>query len=731
MNNFISDNETPHENEMLKYARYYHDELGWSLIPVSKEKRPLIQWMRYQETKATLEEIEGWIQRWPDMCLGAVTGEISGIVAIDIDEQDPDVSSYPVTAMSKTGRNGRHLFYEYPGKHIANAVRMLPNTDLRGDGGFVVIAPSVSIHGSYEWINTPLQYDFVPFPQNLLPQASAKTATNWQEFVQEKVPEGQRNDAATAYAGKLRHDLSPELWETAGWSGLKQWNQDNCSPPLSEKELRDVFNSVGRYPNEKKNGETAKDPQDLQLLSLVTKNTGITLFHDQYGTAYARLPIRDHLETWACKSSSFKKWLAKSAYEKSGRHVPGSTALANVLTVIESIAEFDGDRHNLGNRVAMQSGDVWYDLANDRWQAVRITPQGWSIENDPPILFRRFSHTEAQVTPVSGGNVRDVFNFVNISDREQQILFAVYLVSCFLPGFAHPMPYVYGPQGSAKSTLSKVVRKLVDPSKIEVISLTNNPEQLAQQLNHHHLVFYDNVSYIKGDVADLLSRAITGSGFSKRVNYSDDDDFIFNVQVNVGINGINLSVAHKPDLLERSILFELERMEDSGRKEEHELMAAFAEAQPRIFGAILDTVAKALALKPSISVPSLPRMADFALYGCAIAEALGYGQDEFLDAYRANIASQTEEVINNDSTAVLLVKFMRNQDEWTGSYTDLLNALKREELDSMRPDMTLPKNAAALSRKLGVLKTTLAAAGIHFTVNKGEQRSITIRRIQA
>jgi hypothetical protein len=392
------------------------------------------------------------------------------------------------------------------------------------------------------------------------------------------------------------------------------------------------------------------------------------------------------------------------------------------------MAEFDGKRYELSNRVAMRDGEVWYDLANEKWQAIRITPEGWSIVKDPPILFRRYSHSEAQVTPVAGGSVRDVFNFVNITDEEQQLLFAVYLVASFVPGFPHVMPYIYGPQGSAKSTVSKVVRKLADPSKIEVVSLRSNEKELAQQLSHHWLVFYDNVSYIPDDVADLLCRAITGSGFSKRQLYTDDEDVIYNIQANVGINGINLSAAHKPDLLERSILFELERVEESDRRDEHEMEAEFSEARPQILGAIFDAVASALALKPTITVSSLPRMADFALYGCAIAEVLGYGQQAFLDAYLRNLKSQTEEVLNNDATAMLIMELMRNIEEWMGTATELLQALKSKEMDSMRSDGSLPKNGSALTRKLNVLKTTLDAAGIEFSVSKGEHRSVTLRK---
>ena len=65
-----------------------------------------------------------------------------------------------------------------------------------------------------------------------------------------------RNDTATSYAGKLLHDLSPDLWESAGWISLKDWNSTHAKPPLLESELRAVFESIGQ--KEKETGAQAR-----------------------------------------------------------------------------------------------------------------------------------------------------------------------------------------------------------------------------------------------------------------------------------------------------------------------------------------------------------------------------------------------------------------------------------------------------------------------------------------
>ncbi len=368
---------------------------------------------------------------------------------------------------------------------------------------------------------------------------------------------------------------------------------------------------------------------------------------------------------------------------------------------------------------------LWYDLCDTQWRAVRITAAGWSIEDNSPPVFRRYSHQAAQVEPIEGGTVADLLPFLNLQSDDQKILFLVCVVAFFIPGFPHPILYIYGPQGSAKSTNSKSVRTLTDPSKIEVVSMPKDEEQLVQQLSHHHTLFFDNVSKISDAISDLLCRAVTGSGFSKRKLYTDDEDVIYTLLANIGINGIEL-VPSKPDLLERSVLIELWRIAKGERRQLHELEADFERELPRLLGAIFTAVSKALALYPSVHVDELPRMADFTQWGCAIAEALGYTQQEFLDAYRRNIGQQNDAVIGDHIEAAIIMEFMSDKGVWTGSASALLAALKESNPANVGE---LPKQANVFSRNLFALKTNLEEVGLQLSRSNGSKRTITIRNL--
>lgn len=91
---------------------------------------------------------------------------------------------------------------------------------------------------------------------------------------------------------------------------------------------------------------------------------------------------------------------------------------------------------------------------------------------------------------------------------------------------------------------------------------TNIPRdinELVQQLYHNYIVYYQNLSTIKEWISDALCEAVTGTEFSKRQLFTDDEDIIYFFQRCISFNGVNL-VATKADLLDRKISIQLERI---------------------------------------------------------------------------------------------------------------------------------------------------------------------------
>ncbi len=729
----------------MREAAHQYLNIGFSVFPCGADKRPLIKWTKYQTERATHGEIETWFKQMPDMNIGIATGALSGIAVVDV-EAGGDIERFPPTVMAKTQGQGWHLYYKYPSDEIRNSTRITDLTDVRGIGGFVVAPPSIGAKGSYEWIRAPWDFEMAEYPaevMNALVKTKASVLLNsnntkgWRELIKEDVIEGERNNMATKIAGGLLNHYPMEQWENKAWPAYQKWCLYHCKPPMPDDEARRTFDSI-RQAEETGRAEQsdseAKNQADV-LIDMVTTNPDIELFRDEYDIAFVKMNSKDQKETWNCRSRKFSLWLLYSYRETFG-FAPQPSAISLAVQALEGKAIFKGKQYKLHNRVANADGATWYDLADKQNRVIRITPDGWSIVSDPPILFRRHKHQLEQVEPVTGGAVSDFLPLVNVTGRLNQLLLQVYLVSCFIPEFPHPILYLFGQKGSAKSTLSKLLRNLVDPSKIEVLIMPSDTKELVLHLARHHLVFYDNVSRISDKQSDLFCVAVTGGGISKRELYTDADDFIFHIQTNVGINGINVS-AIQPDLLERSILMELTPVGEDQRLTEHVLYAEFEKIRPKILGAIFEAVSKALKIVPSIQLAEKTRMADFLVWGCAIAEALGYKQSEFIEAYHQKIQEQIEVSIAASLVAQTLIKFIEDINSWDekpfweGTPTELIGLLRKvaENQNNGRVPKYFPEEPNQLTRQINILKPNLLTIGISISDGKSGTRYIRIEKI--
>jgi DNA primase len=154
---------------------------------------------------------------------------------------------------------------------------------------------------------------------------------------------------------------------------------------------------------EKSSGNEKDKPSQADILIQIATSSAF-LFHDETKDGFASIAVNGHKETWPLRSKFFKQWLVRQYYEQTEKS-PNNEALRQALNVIEAKAVFDGLEIKLNLRVAEHEGALWYDLANKAWQAVKITPDGWEVINNPPILFRRFKNTAAQVLPQRGGSL--------------------------------------------------------------------------------------------------------------------------------------------------------------------------------------------------------------------------------------------------------------------------------------------------------------------------------------
>jgi len=448
---------------------------------------------------------------------------------------------------------------------------------------------------------------------------------------------------------------------------------------------------------------------------------------------FARLLMGGHLETHRITGKAFKRWLQHEFFFEE-HTVPGGDALSGAIGVLESIALFEGDEYPLEVRVARHDGAIWYDLGDSSWRAVRIDGDGWSIVDLPPPLFRRFSHQAAQVEPIaSAGNVDQLFEFLNVRS-EDRLLLKAWLVTAFVPDIPHPIPDFHGEKGAGKTIGQRVLRKLIDPSATETLSLHSDVAEVVQQLSHHYCPVYDNLDSLSPRMSDLLCRAITGEGFTKRELYSDDDDIVYSYRRVILMNGVNVT-PQRSDLLDRSILIGLERISPDQRRDEQEFWTTFESIRPYLLGGIFDLLSQAMALHDQLELPRLQRMADFTRWGAAVSEAMGEGTTAFLDAYVHNQGVQTLEAVEGDIVGAAVLALMGGSNEWMGTATELLEALEssgaearlfRRNSNGKVDARGWPGAPHILSRRLRAILSNLADLGLHVELSQGDSRLISM-----
>ena len=232
-----------------------------------KGKKPLVP--GWPDTATTNEQqIRRWWGQWPNANIGVVTGKKSGLAVLDIDPRhggddslshlEQQYGKLPDTPMVLTGGGGRHYYFAYRDGFKNSANQIGQGIDTRGDGGYVIAAPSIHENGTpYQW---ELSSDFMeislaPPPDWITSGQIAKIHTNGTNghangnlnFTAGRVPHngepvapGGRNNALASMAGQWIQNGDDFRSVLAKAS---EWNATNAVP-LSTAEVNQTCASV-------------------------------------------------------------------------------------------------------------------------------------------------------------------------------------------------------------------------------------------------------------------------------------------------------------------------------------------------------------------------------------------------------------------------------------------------------------------------------------------------------
>lgn len=567
------------------------------------------------------------------------------------------------------------------------------------------------------------------------------------------------------------------------------WNK------YSEYTKKIVFGKVTKIQQaeEAKNEENKEqESQADRIYKLFVENSNIQLFHDQNKTEYARIPLLKKIDdaddvydvsasprplinspmvvdnnkdtlpptqklcestvTPSVPSTSkeivklsdkrFSEYLSHLLWEAEGKLA--NTDAKNQAICLLNYDASHGKFHRLFNRVAPdpKGNGIWLDTADNQNRAYHITKEGWTIETDVPILFKREEHQLPLAIAEKNGDVKLLLPFVNIGANKssettklRQLLLLVQTASYLIPDISKPINAMFGCPGTHKSWVQRFIAEIFDNSTVPWLRIPKDETAAIQVLDHHYIPIFDNISSMPTWLSDILCGATTGAGQESRALYTNDDPFIRSFKRCVMLNGVNLP-EHKGDLLSRTILHPTEPTEN--RLTDKELLSDYHKVLPYILGGFLNVIVLALKIieteeaKPT----KLFRLADFTEWGCAITLALGETKEDFIKAMDENLASQNTADIEGNVVADAFIAYCQmelggatEQEPEKLKPSELYNKvkIKAEVLGINTKSKRWPQAPNQFTRKLNESKNAIVASGWNYEVEaKGKTRQISI-----
>jgi hypothetical protein len=470
---------------------------------------------------------------------------------------------------------------------------------------------------------------------------------------------------------------------------------------------------------DERSGDGEGSSTEKERLVQIATGPDVELFHTpgkHDAEAFATITLPESRETLAIRSRSFEQWIAQRYYKEHG-DVPGTQALRDAVHLISGAALYEGAVHEVRVRLAEFEGTIWLDLGRDDGAAVQISRDAWHVVEPAhvPIRFIRRRGMQELPVPERGGRIADLRDFVNLGPDEDWHLFLAVLVAYLRPRGPYPILIVNGEQGSAKSTLCRILRLLVDPNKSALRRPPKDMRDLMIAATNSWVVGYDNLSGISQDLSDSLCSLATGGGFATRELFSDGDEKLFDASRPVLLNGIE-DFAARPDLLDRAVTLSLRTIAKSKRRDEETLYKQFERVRGKVLGALLDAVVVALRELPSVTLDSPPRMADFARWVVAAEPGLGIPRGSLLAAYESNRGSANVAAIEASVIGAPIMHLMETRSHWEGTCAALLDDLVADQVDPrVVSRKEWPKSGRGMRAALARIAPNLRAVDIVVT----------------
>jgi hypothetical protein len=507
---------------------------------------------------------------------------------------------------------------------------------------------------------------------------------------------------------------------------------------LSEWNLNaaDILRESGNTQSSKKAIEREDDdtdPRKAVKIAIEIVKAKADLFHSKLPDSenYATVPSKTGvMTTHAISSREFKSWVTGEYYRETGDGLTGEQ-MNSVLATIHAIADHDSPELPVTyKRVAVCNGRYYLYLADEAQTVIEYSAVGWSVCQNPPVRFVFDRYKAPLPIPQRDGKIDRLWGIVRITEPSDRLAVAAILVKALVPGGGEPILALSGYAASGKTTSAKYLGLLLDPfTKGGVLARIPDLERMAIHGGKRIFIKVDNLDGLTKGESNLLAGVSTGTGDTKRKNYTDGEEVPIDIQNIVILTSIG-NVVNKSDLLSRSINIELPRLTDEERASESTLQDDFNIHHAEMLGGLLNMTVASLNHRDTTESPKYNRMTNFIHLGDGVEKHLGYEGVKLSKRLKAGEAEANTITIESSPTASILVNWIKDENEWKGSCSDLLNILKSHAKKSDQAG-ELPKNAIKLSAELRMVESALLDVGVALNYSRDNKvRYISIRTLK-
>lgn len=469
-----------------------------------------------------------------------------------------------------------------------------------------------------------------------------------------------------------------------------------------------------------------KKPQLIELIELVEDMASLVL--DQHGMAFIKVSVDGQHKVIGINSQEFADWLRHYYLKATGKPILAMN-LKDTCEHFSSMARSTGDKITTSLRNAYVNKCAYVDLSNSKGEVVKLDENGWALSTEPEIYFTK-SGPMAELPfalKTSDSNLTELLApYLNLSDENARYLLIGFTVASFFDLPSKAMLVINGEQGSAKTTTTRIIGQLIDPSKVKTQSTPTSMNDLMVAAANSALLCFDNTSKLPPKLMNMICQLSTGAGFRRRKLYSDLDEIVFEISRMVIINGIDADIISATDLLSRCVQIVLPAISGTQRLSESKLWKNFYNDQPVILGALYDVVVKVISIIDDIELDDATRLTDFCRVGVAVERVLEWPEGAFMNALKTMQAEAMEIALESDVTATGIQRVMENKTRWDGTADRLLSTMNQLCGFELTSQPLWPKSARSLGIKLVKIMPALREQGIVIEKTKSGPRKITI-----